>query len=189
MKAIECILVKENYWKQWRQVNGSTQKPRGGVAVLVKVPLEGEGFQEFETKDGLFLEVSKHSSERFCLPFTAPCYSGKLFDDTGFIGDTFASQQILDGTYVYPPDTDSTTKFLLGEASRTYKVMSGAEIATYVTVANFQYHWQQANGYISSSYIGLHMGLYKTTSFDKHLSALHTSKLSLAANMGVSLAQ
>ena len=66
----------------------------------LKVPLEGEGFQEFETNDGLFTEVSKHLSERFRLAFTAHCYSGKLLNGTGFIGDTLAAQQILEKTYI-----------------------------------------------------------------------------------------
>ena len=100
MRAIEFILVEENYQKRWCRVNGSTRKPRGGAAVLVEFPLEGEGFQDFETKDGLFTEVSKHLSERFRLAFTAPCYSGKLFNDIGCIGDTLAAQQILERTYI-----------------------------------------------------------------------------------------
>ena len=73
--------------------------------------------------------------------FTVPCYSGKLFVDIGSIRDTSASQQILKGAYTYPPDTDPAIKFLLDEASRTYKAMSGSKVATYVTVADFQYYW------------------------------------------------
>ena len=115
-----------------------------------------------------------------------------IFGDIGFIaGDTLAAHHTLEGTYVYPPDTDPATKFLPEEASRTYNVMAGAGIATYIMVADFQYYWQPANTRIciSSSYSGLHMSRYKATSFDKYLSALHASKLSLAAKMGVSLAR
>ena len=35
-----------------------------------------------------------------------PSYSGKLVDDIGFLGDTEAAQQILEGTYEFPEDTD-----------------------------------------------------------------------------------
>ena len=94
-------------------MNGSTRKPRGGAAVLVKVSLGG-GVQEFETEDGLFTEVSKHLSEHFRLAFTTPRYPGKLFNDIGSIaiGDTLAAQQILVRTYIYPPYTDPATKFI-----------------------------------------------------------------------------
>ena len=68
--------------------------------------------------------------------------------------------------------------------------MSGVEIATYITVADFQYYWQRANKHISSSYSDLHMGHYKAASFEeKRISALHAGKLSLTAKMGMSLVQ
>ena len=67
--------------------------------------------------------------------------------------------------------------------------MSADQIATYVTVEDFQYYWQRSNERISSSYSGLHNGHYKAASFDKDLSALHAAKLSLCAKTGVPLAR
>ena len=78
------------------------------------------GVETHETEEGIFGEVSKNLSQRFRLAFTAPCYSGELFDDIGFIGDTAAAKAILEGTYVYPPGTDPATKLLLEEAAITY---------------------------------------------------------------------
>ena len=118
-----------------------------------------------------------------------PVHKGKLFDDIGFIGDTLSAQKILEGTYEYPPDTDPATQFLLEEAAATYAEMSADQIATYVTVEDFQYYWQRSNERISSSYSGLHNGHYKAASFDKDLSALHAAKLSLCAKTGVPLAR
>ena len=51
--------------------------------------------------------------------------SGQLFTDIGYIGDTAATKSILEGTYVFPPDTDDPTRFLLLEAANIYKTMSG----------------------------------------------------------------
>ena len=45
----------------------------------------GDNTEEVETEEGIFSHVSKHLSERFRLAFTAKCYSGKFFDDIGFI--------------------------------------------------------------------------------------------------------
>ena len=56
--------------------------------------------------------------------------SGQLFDDIGFIGDTTCANQVLDGTYVFPPDTDPAIKFLLEEVGFTYRKMSKEEVAT-----------------------------------------------------------
>ena len=49
--------------------------------------------------------TADHLSDRFQLAYSAPCYRGQLFNDLGFMGDTKCAQQILKGTYEYPPDT------------------------------------------------------------------------------------
>ena len=145
--------------------------------------------EEFSTKSDVFYRVSKTLAKRFTLAFSAPSMSGELYDDIGFLGDTLAAQQILEGTYTFPADCDPATRLLLEEAARTYAFMSTEEIATYVTVEDFQYYWQRANERISSSYSGLHFGHYKAAAFDYHLSALHAQKLTLCARKGVPLAR
>ena len=96
--------------------------------------------EEVNTKEGIFEHVSKHLSDRFRLAFTAKCYSGKLFDDIGFLGNTEAARSILVGTCNYPPDLDPATRLLFEEAAITYTKMPKEELATYVTVENFQYY-------------------------------------------------
>ena len=79
----------------------STGKPRCVQVLSVKVDLEDsleESTQEFTTKDRVFLQVKKNLSERFRLAFTDPSCSGALFDAIGFLGDTDAVQQVLQGT-------------------------------------------------------------------------------------------
>ena len=109
------ILHREAARKRWRTVNRTTRKPRGRQVTSVKVPSQefDEGFEEFKTEKGVFDAVAVGLSERFRLAFTAQCYSGQLFDDIGFVGDTECARQILEGTYVFPPDTDPATRLLL----------------------------------------------------------------------------
>jgi hypothetical protein len=65
-----------------------------------------------------------------------------LFEDLGFMGDTKCAQKILEGTYDYPPGTDKWTKKILQEAQFTSSQMSGTEIATMITMEDFQNYWQ-----------------------------------------------
>ena len=81
--------------------------------------------------------TSDHLSERFRLVYSAPSYRGQLFDNLGFMGDTECLQQILEGTYDYPPNTDVWTKKILQEAQHTFARMSGEEIATTISTADF----------------------------------------------------
>ena len=65
--------------------------------------------------------------------------------------------------------------------------MSRAEVATYVTVEDFQFYWRQKNDQISSLFNGLHMGHYKAAAYNDDLSLLHAAKLTLCARTGVPL--
>ena len=58
------------------------------------------------------------------------------------MGDTKCTQKILKGMYNYPPDTDQWTKKILQEAQFTFSQMSGTEIATMITMEDFQNYWQ-----------------------------------------------
>ena len=92
------------------------------------------------TKEGVFLKVKKNLSECFRLAFTAPLCSGALFNHIGFLGDTEAVQQILEGTYGFPAGTDPATKLMFDEAVITYSKLSQEEVVTYITVDDFQYY-------------------------------------------------
>ena len=108
-----------------------------------KGPVNTEGdeqFEEFFTEDEVFQKVSTNLSECFRLAFSAPAYKGKLFDDIGFLGDIDVARQILEGTYVFPPDIDPATKLLFEEAAITFAQLSKEEVASYVTVDDFQYY-------------------------------------------------
>lgn len=189
--AIQAILRRESDKKRWKRINRTQGKSQGRSVVSVKVPAPTEedpdAYTEYNTAEGIFSATSDNLADRFRLAFTAPCYSGKLFDDIGYLGDTEASRQILEGTYEFDPDEDPGTRLLLEEAAITFSQMSGEEIATYVTVDDFQHYWQRVNERTSSSYSGLHFSHYKAASFDIHLSALHAKKLSMAAKAGVPL--
>jgi hypothetical protein len=51
---ISGILQKEASRKQWRRVNRSTRKTRGGLTVAVKVPIPEGGFHKYKTQEGVF---------------------------------------------------------------------------------------------------------------------------------------
>jgi hypothetical protein len=91
-----------------------------------------------DTKAVVVGHTLDHLSKRFRWTYSVPCYPGQLFDDLGFMGDTECSQQILGGTYEYPPDTNIWTKKILKEVQHTFSRMSGKEIATTISTADFQ---------------------------------------------------
>ena len=135
------ILTREQEQKKWRRIDYSTHPQKGGAPIQIRVQ-SGQTTETYSTEQEVFDHTAEHLSKRFCLAYSAPCYKGQLFDNLGYMGDTECSQQILDGTYEYPPDTDIWTKKILQEAHHTFMQMSGIEISTLVTTEDFQNYWQ-----------------------------------------------
>jgi hypothetical protein len=71
------------------------------------------------------------------------------------MGDTKCAQQILEGTYEYPPDTNIWMKKILQEAHSTFSRMSGAKVATMITTKDFQDYWQRVDERTSSLFSGI----------------------------------
>ena len=108
----------------------------------VKVPITSEDGErtarECTTQQEIFEGSEPVLTTRFTGAFSSPFYTGKLFDDLGFMGDTEAAAQVLEGTYEYPEGIDEATKMLLEECSKVYQSMSREEVATYVTAEDYQ---------------------------------------------------
>ncbi len=157
--------------------------------MAVKVPTVDEEYVEYKTQEGVFQAVSATLVERFQSALVAQCHCGTFIEDVGHLADGPLAQQILEGTYVYPPDLNPATRLLFKEAAYTFATLSLTEIATYVTAEDFQHFWQTTREQTGSSYSGLHFGHYIAASFCPDLLVLLVTKLSLCARNGVPLAR
>jgi hypothetical protein len=108
------------------------------------VPTANGGHTKYKMKEGLFEVVSPILLERFLSALVAPCHQGTFFEDVGHLVDGPVLQQILKGTYQYPQDLDPATRLLFEDAAYTYAALSPREIATYVTLEDFQHFWLTA---------------------------------------------
>ena len=69
------ILTQEQERKKWRRINYTTQPPRGGNPLSLRVqswPL----VTTHDTKAAVVEHTSDHLSEHFHLAYSAPCYRG-----------------------------------------------------------------------------------------------------------------
>jgi hypothetical protein len=72
------------------------------------------GHNKYKTKADVFKTVTPILLERFWLALVAQCHQGSHLA----VGPV--AQQTLDGTYVYPPDLDPTTRLLFEVALATF---------------------------------------------------------------------
>ena len=71
----------------------------------VKVPIvdeEGNATtKEYVTQQEIVEAAEPVLEDRFSGAFSLSFYSGRLFDDLGFMGDTKCTHQVLEGTYIF----------------------------------------------------------------------------------------
>ena len=84
---------------------------------------------------------------------------------------------MLEGSCEIPEGTDRATRLLLEECARMYQSMSPSEIATFLTVDDYQYYWKKVKERTSSSYCRLHFGHYIAAADIKVLARLHAKNL------------
>jgi len=118
-ESILQVLIREEKRKTWKRIKNSTSRSSGRQVTSVRVLTEA-GESKYETEDEVYQHTSDHLEKRFRLATSAPCSSGQLFDDVGYLGAE-AAQQILEGTYVFPPDTDRFTMLLLHVCYDVYR--------------------------------------------------------------------
>ena len=185
--AIRRILRKEAIRKRWRNIQSTVQPDSGGAVTRLMVPTSA-GPSLFSTKEGVEQQAAIKMQTRFRLARVAPiCTHEQLHRDFGFLGDSEAVRQVLEGRYQFPPDIDKYTKLLLEEAHHLFARMSVEEVSDFVTTEDFQEFWSRANEDIQSSESKIHFGHYKAISRDVHLSSLEAAKLSLCARTGIPL--
>jgi hypothetical protein len=182
------ILTREQEQKKWCRINYTTRPPRGGNPISVSVQ-SGPLKPTHNTEKSVVAHTSNHLSESFCLAYSAPCYRRQLFDNLGFMGDTECLQRIFEGTYDYPPDTDVWMKKILQEAQHTFTRMSGKEIATMISTADFQQYWRRVDERTSSLFSGITFSHYKAVASHTMLSAMHAAYLTLCARCSIALAR
>ncbi len=120
------IIHREASQKRWKRVNKAVGKVRGGLTLSVKVPMANGGYNEYKTKEGVYGAVSPIIFERFQSANIAPCHRGTFFKDVGHLADGPVAQQILEGTYEYPPDLDPATRFFVRRGhSNIHRSVSG----------------------------------------------------------------
>jgi hypothetical protein len=138
------VIQKERSRKRWGNINKTTRNACGSLTVVVRVPTADGGYNEYNTKEGVYGAVSPIILERFQSVLVAPCHQGNFFEDISHLANGPVAQKILKGTYIYPPDLDQATRLLFEEAMATYTALSPTAIKTYVTPDNFQYFWRTA---------------------------------------------
>jgi hypothetical protein len=182
---IKRILQKESSNKIWRPAKLLSGKPRAAPPIAVKIPNEYGEYIKYATKDELNQHTGTALSKRFRLASCAPICSSSLGETLGHVAINSTADEILQGGYDYPEDTEHYTQLILEEAPRVFDTLAGSKIELFIRTDEFQQWWKTANEDIQSSYSGKHFGHYMAAAHDDYLSTLHVAKMNLALQVGI----
>jgi hypothetical protein len=144
----------------------------------------------YDTQEDIVRVINSRIGSRYRLGLRAMEANSQIAKDLGALGDGEAVQKILDGTYVFPPDTDPGLVAILEEAAHIRSEMDQLTTAeSDATVEEFISHWRSAREKTSSSDSGRHFGHYIAASDDVELSTLHVESLNIASRRGIPLAR
>jgi hypothetical protein len=97
------------------------------------------------------------------------------------------AKQILDGTYIYPPDFDQATQEICKECARIQTLIPPDSLDTLITKDDWRRQWRGKKESTSSSESGLHFGHYIAGVALDHISHFHALKASLVLHRGIVL--
>ena len=188
VRIIQKLMRKESNQRQWRRIRNTIHPQRGSAVARLTVKSDAGEETVYATREGVEHQASRAIADRYKKARTAPILQDeRLFKDFGYTANTPAARQVLDGTYNYPEGMEFYTKVLLQEAHLLYAKMSRQEVENIISTKEFQQYWRRANENVQSSASGIHFGHLKAAGFDKFLSSIYATKLSLASTSGIPL--
>ena len=104
-KIIRCEASR----KRWRRIGNCIRPQRGSAISRVSVD-HGSGERMYATREGVENNALEAIAQRYLTARSAPIIQNQdLHCNFGFLADTEATSQVLQGTYVYPESTEKYT--------------------------------------------------------------------------------
>ena len=128
VKRPETLIQNERQQKTWRGIQYVTKKNRVGGVTKVVIPRSNKEDEVCNTKTAVKKGLANSLSECFSCAESAPICQGALFELLGYSADTETAEDILEGTFIPPPDTDPATIITLDEIARIWSKMATGEM-------------------------------------------------------------
>lgn len=189
MQQIKRIIGKENRKKRFQQLRYAMGRHKAAPLCEVKVPVEDplEPALHYTTRESVHQATGECIRDRYQLGLRSPFNSGQLGQDVGQLGDGLVVQQILDGNYVFPPNTPPAVESLLKEAAVLYESTKDVPFNLQITKEEFQYWWTHCRADTQSSKSGIHYDHYVCAAHDDELTELHVAKMNAVLTLGLPL--
>jgi hypothetical protein len=126
--------------------------------------------------------IMENNSRRFRLTESTPPMQEPLVSQLGYLGNTEAASQILNGTFVCPPELETETQLFISALRVTSLAMMANKVSTSVTKEDFKSYSKHTRERISN----IHFGHYKASAESDYVSEIHALFTKIVVSTGYS---
>ena len=163
------LILRESQRLAARRVKYTLGKLRGGSVTRIEIPMADNQWQEITSKAGIEKGCIQENIKKYRQTEDTPCMVNPLKDALGYLGNTRAADEILNGTYTYPTGTGRYSIELLQEFARK-EDFSSPPPSSIMSTQDFVQGWKKMKEQTSSGISGLHFGHLKACTFSTMLS-------------------
>ena len=186
-KEILQLIMRERIREDWKSINRALEQRRGAAITKVVVQKNGIEIVVCEPEE-LEPAIMDNNRKKFHLTDDTPLMGeSKMNEELGFLGATKAAEQILKGTYVFPPGTDAHTIGLLKQLGSAATSITNNSCKATISKDEFKRYWKGRKEKTSSSFSGLHFGHWKAAATSDNLATIHAKTIELAFLTGTPL--
>jgi len=187
-KAITCLLSLEAIWDTYCQIQAIRNLSTSWCILVV----------EFSTPEGMAVATSCQEVEdalssslqtRFTRVHGSPFLKPPLAPLVGAFGTGLAPNEILNGTFMFPPNTNHHTCLFIEALQFPSAEARVSQVSLVFWPEEYIAHWKGAKERTSSSPSGLHFGHYKSATYSAQIAHLHARFTQLIFMMGLSISQ
>ena len=151
------IVTREKTRTDWRRRKQRMGKKQGRSVRLVHTDDGATHEGQSAVESAVFAGIHR---QRFYLAEQAPVCQGRLRGDFGYLANTRASAEVLDGTYQFREGTDQGTRELMEEIAAVRKLVPKNSVCTTISPPQWRQRWRGTKERTSSSPSGRHFGHY-----------------------------
>jgi hypothetical protein len=187
-EKILAIIQREKERSFWRRMTYAMSKRTGRSVTMVQREASDGGIEEARTQEEVEHMIWEEiHGKRFYLAEQAPICQGRLRGDFGYMANTKAAQDVLDGRYEFPVNGHQGTKDILDEVARIRSVIPANSVSTDLRRPAWKEKWRGAKEKTSSSLSGLHFGHYIAGSTSEIISHHHALKATICLKRGFAI--
>jgi hypothetical protein len=160
-QKILAIIQRERERAFWRRLNYTMSRRSGKSIRMVQVKQNDgttrEATTQREVQEAIWSEIH---GKRFYLAVQAPICKGKLRGQFGYMANTKAAEEVLNGTYQCAQDINDGTRDLFQEIGWLRSIIPKNSVSTTWTPEGWADSWSGKREETSSSQSGLHFSHY-----------------------------